>query len=231
MLLALAVAAACIRLGFWQLSRLEQQRALNQEIRAGLEAEAVGLNDVSASAIEPYHRAEARGRLDAAHQVVLTARTYENQSGAHLVTPLLLEGREAAVLVDRGWIPFAERDFAGLEQYQVEGLISVEGVVKTSQSQVSLPLLPTPASGSLEDPRPSWPALDVPAIQAQVPYELLPFYLALTEPAPRTGAAPIPNPDLELSEGPHLGYAIQWFAFALIALAGGGYWTWRQMRE
>ena len=35
-----------------------------------------------------------------------------------------------------------------------------------------------------------------------------------------SGASPAPVPEVALSEGGHLGYAIQWFAFAGILLAG-----------
>lgn len=35
-------------------------------------------------------------------------------------------------------------------------------------------------------------------------------------------------PPPALDEGPHRMYAVQWFAFAAIALAGGGFWLWRE---
>ena len=46
------------------------------------------------------------------------------------------------------------------------------------------------------------------------------------EPAP-AGSVPIPIPLEELTEGSHLGYAIQWFGFAIIVMAGVGYLVWR----
>ena len=82
----------------------------------------------------------------------------------------------------------------------------------------------SPADLPLGPERPrldAWYRVDIPRIQEQVPYPLLPVFLeeepAAGEPARRF---PRPDPDIELSEGPHLGYAIQWFAFAGILLGG-----------
>jgi surfeit locus 1 family protein len=73
--------------------------------------------------------------------------------------------------------------------------------------------------------------VDIQAIQAQMPYELLPVYVleSATEDvqflsegmqsAPDDGDSDLPyrpEPEFDLSNGPHLGYAIQWFIFALI---------------
>lgn len=226
--LAVAVAAACIRLGFWQLSRLQERQDRNQEIRAGLQDERIDLTAAaSGGSVEPFRRVRARGRFDSAHQLVLTARSYQNQSGVHLVTPLRLEGANAAVLVDRGWLPLEERSPEELKAYTVEGVVEIEGVTLPSQSQPRILFFPPPPTGTAEDPRTSWPALDVSAISGQIPYDLISIYVAVTEPVPEGAARPIPDPGLELSEGPHLGYAIQWFSFALIALVGGSYWVWR----
>ena len=51
---------------------------------------------------------------------------------------------------------------------------------------------------------------------ATLPYRLLPLYLE-EEGAPGGPVRwlPRPDPDLQLSEGPHLFYSIQWFAFAV----------------
>lgn len=230
--LALAVAAACIRLGFWQLSRLDQRRARNQQIRAGLQAAPVDLNQLATGdVVEPYRRVRAKGRFDSAHEIVLTARTYQGQSGVHLVTPLRLQDVEAAVLVDRGWLPLEARTPERLERYEIESAVEIQGIALPAQQQARLPLLPPPPTGTTAEPRLQWAALDVEAISAQIPYELLPLYVALSEPIPAATDAPRPDPGVELSDGPHLGYAIQWFSFALIALLGGGYWTWRRTTE
>ena len=53
-----------------------------------------------------------------------------------------------------------------------------------------------------------------------VPYELVPWFIQLQRQTPAGGELPVPEPPPQLSEGPHLSYAFQWFAFATIAAVG-----------
>jgi cytochrome oxidase assembly protein ShyY1 len=48
---------------------------------------------------------------------------------------------------------------------------------------------------------------------------------------PQSGDLPRLVPPPELSEGPHLSYAIQWFTFATIALVGYGLLVRREVRD
>jgi cytochrome oxidase assembly protein ShyY1 len=67
------------------------------------------------------------------------------------------------------------------------------------------------------------------ASQAQGPYPHLPIVLEASE---SIGGQPPPKPqtELELSEGPPMSYAIQWFAFAAILLPGTAAWAMRRPR-
>jgi surfeit locus 1 family protein len=43
---------------------------------------------------------------------------------------------------------------------------------------------------------------------------------------------PIPyQPEIELTEGPHFGYALQWFTYALILVLGYPFYVRRQIKE
>ena len=64
-----------------------------------------------------------------------------------------------------------------------------------------------------------------------MPYALLPVYIQ-----PDVDASdvepPIPyQPIIELTEGPHFGYALQWFAFAAILLIGYPFYVRKQITE
>jgi surfeit locus 1 family protein len=65
----------------------------------------------------------------------------------------------------------------------------------------------------------AWFNADVTSIQRQVPYPLLPVWVEQAAIPGRT-ELPIPDPNLALDDGPHLGYTIQWWGFAAILLAG-----------
>jgi len=230
LVLALSVAAACLRLGFWQLDRLAERRAHNALIRQRLALPALELSEVEwAEADLAYRNAEGAGRWDPAHEFVLINRARGGVPGAHLVTPLQIEAGSVAILVDRGWVPQEAAGEEGREAYETQGLVHVRGVLKPAQQEPSWAFLadPTPVPGG--PPRTGWRVLHIPWIQRQIPYPLAPYYLELTVP-PSEGLQPEPDTEIDLSEGPHLGYAIQWFLFSGIALGGGTVWVRRRVR-
>jgi surfeit locus 1 family protein len=222
-LVVLAGMAVLVRLGFWQLDRLEQRQARNALVVQQLAAEPLDLNagplPADLSQVTD-HRVVARGEFDFAQQVALTDQIWEGRPGVHLVAPLLLAGSDEAVLVDRGWIPFEDSAPEEWSRFDEPGLQTVSGFLQPSQ--------PPPRGGSpalAAGPLRAWYRVDVEAIQAQVPYPLLPVYLLQTPPEEgQEGAVQSlpyrPRPEVDLSEGRHLGYAVQFFLFALILGAG-----------
>jgi surfeit locus 1 family protein len=218
-LLVLVAMAVMARLGVWQLDRLEQRRALNAQLTAVLNAPPLDLtsatlpDDISALR---NRQVMARGEYDFARQMILLVQNWQGRAGVHLITPLRLAGSETAVLVDRGWIPNAESAEDVARQYDEAGEQIVTGVVGLTQA-LRRPAT-TAAPGVWQR---DWYRVDIAAIQAQLPYPILPFYIQQT-PAP--GGDTIPplrsEPEIDLSEGPHLGYALQWFTFSLIVGVG-----------
>jgi cytochrome oxidase assembly protein ShyY1 len=79
-------------------------------------------------------------------------------------------------------------------------------------------LLPPEVDGTLEGR--TVDRVDLGAIGARLPYRLGDAYLLLREQRP-SADPPVPAPPPELTDGPHLSYAFQWFAFAAVALVGG----------
>jgi len=66
----------------------------------------------------------------------------------------------------------------------------------------------------------AWYWLNIPQIQQQFRnYDLLPFYVE-QDPLADSTALPAPGHEIDLSEGPHMSYAIQWFSFAVILIVG-----------
>jgi len=228
-LLGMAVLA---RLGFWQLDRLDQRKQRNAALIQQLSLAPLPLTD-GALAEEltslKNRRASAQGEFDFSRQVALMYQNWMDAPGIHLITPLVIEGTSQAVLVDRGWLP---ADQAGPEkwaQFDQPGPVTVTGFIQLSQT---VPARAGNEAGTIPSgPQSEWYRVDIQAIQAQMPYELLPVYVLesptegmqfLTEgmqSAPEDGDTGLPyqaEPEFDLSNGPHLGYAIQWFIFALI---------------
>lgn len=226
-LLIVLVMAACLRLGVWQLDRLGQRRAEIDRIRGQQELPPVRLNKLEITPSLAYRRANVEGEFDPQGQILLENQSLDGQAGYHLITPLRIAQSESGILVDRGWIPFETGISADLDEFESAGMITVAGILMPSVDQPGVGFLADPVSDSGGTPLGSWRFLTIELIQRQVDFPLVPLILVQSEPPPTGSGLPQPDPRLELDEGPHLGYAIQWFAFATIALIGGGLWVRR----
>ncbi|HEY2376959.1 MAG TPA: SURF1 family protein [Gemmatimonadaceae bacterium] len=217
LLLALVVGAACIRLGFWQLSRLAQRRARNSVVSARLAEPMVPLTSLHADSASVLRRAMVSGTPDFDHEIVLAARSYEGSPGVYLFTPLRVAGSDTVTLVNRGWIYAPDGASVDLTRWREAGTRYV-GYAE---------LLPRGASnapdGVLRRDARVARELNLVTVNSLLPYPVSPLYLVATAQdttkpvAERVARLPAPA----LDEGPHLSYALQWFAFAAIALIGG----------
>jgi surfeit locus 1 family protein len=236
-LLVLAGTALCIRLGIWQLDRLEQRRAFNHQVDSMRAMPALDLNQESPENISgmEWRAVKVRGEYDFANQIALRNQYYQNEYGYHLMTPLLFgdpsSGKGRAVLVDRGWIP-ADGNSAAPDwrKYDETGVVDLTGQVRLAQTK--------PALGGVDDALPAngarleiWNNADLEQIAGQLPYPVLPVYIQPDINEDDT-APPIPyQPTIELTEGPHFGYALQWFTFATILFVGYPFFLRKQETE
>lgn len=228
-LLVFAGTALCIRLGIWQLDRLEQRRAFNAQVTSMRSAEMLNLNQNLPGDISKmeWRRVTVSGEYDFENQVVLRNQYNGDEYGYHLITPLLFDG--GAVLVDRGWIPADGNDSpAAWRKYDQAGQVTVAGQIRLGQVK--------PAFGGVDDPEfgpdvkrlDVWNNLNVARISEQSPYPLLTIYIQ-PDADEKNFEPPIRSqPVLDLTEGPHLGYAFQWFLFATILFVGYPFYLRRQ---
>jgi surfeit locus 1 family protein len=220
-----AVIIIFARLGFWQLARLEERRALNEGVAARLDAPPVGSAEALEDTVGLFYRvATVRGTLDDERSIVLPGRSHRGVPGVYLLMPLLLEDRADAVLVNRGWVPSADGATIEIADFAVNGPVTVRGLILpfpgATQSMAPAERLRRPDGDGF---RRVWFAVDEPSLRAQYPYTLLPVTLQELPPAAGEAAAPKYPTRLEpppLDEGPHFGYALQWFSFALIGIIG-----------
>lgn len=232
--LVLIAIGVMVRLGFWQLDRLQERRAYNARVQAQLDAPPLTLDantPIDDLGNMEYRTVLVRGEFDFSQEVALRGQSVNGQLGARLLTPLRIEGSERAVLVDRGWIPYEETEDGQWPQYVQSGVIEVHGRIQASRNQTGfgIPIDPTPVPGLRLT---AWNKANVQDIAAQMPYALLPVYIQ---------QAPDVDPDtvlpfaalspLDLSEGSHLGYAGQWFLFATIFAVGYPFFVRHQLRE
>lgn len=220
--------AVCIRLGIWQLDRLEQRRAFNFQVETMRAAEPLDLDETTPDDIASmeWRAVTITGKYDFENQVALRNQYYDGNYGFHLITPLHYYG--GTVLVNRGWIP-AESDSAPQDwrMYDEAGEVTLTGQIRLGHGK--------PAFGGVADALPIdgshlevWNNLDVEKISTQMPYPILGIYIQPVVDA-NDLTPPIPyQPIIELTEGSHFGYALQWFTFASILFLGYPFYLRKQ---
>jgi len=234
-LAVLALMLVLARLGIWQLDRLAQRRAANAQLMAALASSYTFINDdLTALAGQPPADVSPdlanrdvflEGEYDFAQQRILVLQSYQGQPGVHLITPLVLDSG-AAVLVDRGWIPDADYE-AGQLFTEATGPQTVSGYIALTET-----LRRAAGPGASTVPDAEVFRVDVAALATGLPYALAPYYVKLspTEEVDRTLPIEVAK-EIDLSEGPHLGYAIQWFIFSLGLGAGYVLYVNRSLRR
>jgi surfeit locus 1 family protein len=233
-LLVIAGVAVLARLGIWQLDRLHSRREFNARVQAQIDRPALDLNnptpDGDLTTME-YREVNVVGEYDSQSQIALRNQYWQNEWGVHLVTPLRIAGTDTVVLVDRGWIPGDDFESGNWSKFDEPGKVEVHGIIRASQNKGEIGSFtdsdPTPGG----DPIKAWNFVDIQKIDQQMPYSLLPVYI---QQAPDPSWISMPyrfQPTIELTEGSHLSYAIQWFLFA--AMLGLGYpvYLFRQERR
>ncbi|HEX9977527.1 MAG TPA: SURF1 family protein [Acidimicrobiia bacterium] len=202
---AIVFVIAFVMLAFWQIRRLEDRRDFNHSVEQALATDPVDIGDAPA---EGYVRVIATGVYDPSMET-LTLRSLEGTSGYHVLTPLVLADG-TGVLVDRGWVPISyDTPPVGGPAAASTGEVRVTGILWPSEHQG----IPDALPGTLR-------AIDPAVVDAFTPYPMRSTYLVLQAADPALGELPVPPEPPELSDGPHLGYAVQWFLFAGVVIVG-----------
>jgi surfeit locus 1 family protein len=200
-----------LSLGFWQLARAEQKRALlsAQELRQRAPVQALG--ELKVSADLSFRRVSLQGYFDPEHSVLLDNRTRAGRAGLELLQPFYDQASGLWLLINRGWLAWPDRRIA-------PQFTTPRGVQKM-QAWV---YVPPGQSFQLQADQPGsmWPQLltrvDVARLWQQLQRGGWPYELRL-EPGP--AAYQVDWPVLAMSPVKHQGYAVQWFAMAVALCA------------
>lgn len=207
-------AVACIRLGFWQLSRLAERKAFNAELRSRAATAPVPFDKLpSDTGAAHFRRVKLSGTYDFGHEVVITNRTRDGSPGVNILTPVRIPGRDTAVLVNRGWVYAPDGMTTDLSRWREPDSLAGDAFVENYSSRQG-------AVRSASRPN-AYRWVDRTALSQGIPYPIAPYYVVLIGKGRET--PPNVPPRLEvppLDEGPHLSYAIQWFSFAAISIIG-----------
>ena len=215
-----------VLLGLWQLRRLDEKRELVATVEARQEEPAraveelvpadASVDDEAVEAVE-HRSVTATGTYADEDTFVVENRTFNSASGAWVLTPLVL---------DDGGIVVVNRGFLG---FDAEGMIDPPPA-PTGEVEVEGLLLTSEARGRFGAADPEASELDVLArvdlerVAERIDADVLPAYVQRVRSDPEEVVGPPPELVAlgrpEVSEGPHLGYAVQWFTFTAIAVVG-----------
>ena len=204
-------------LGNWQLGRAEEKRALAAQFGSG--GPAIDWRQLPADAPR-YTRVSLRGHYDPAHQFLLDNRSHESIPGVEVLTPFLLDDG-SGVVVNRGWQPFGATR---------QDLPDVSVADDRREVVGRIDELPRPGIWLKAPPSSGWPRLvqypDMDELSRQLGRKLAPHQVLLDPAVPDGYVRDWRLPGTPIDR--HIGYAVQWFAFASIA---GAIWFVMSFRK
>lgn len=213
--LLLMLAAGFVALGIWQVERRAWKHALIDAVEtrstaAPVAAPALGVA-VSADS-DAYRRVRVTGRFLHDRETLVRAVS-DLGSGYWVVTPL--DTGRFTVLVNRGFVPPDRRDPGSRAVGNAAGEVTVTGLLRITE----------PDGGFLRSNDPAadnWYSRDVAAIVAARGISNAAPYFIDADAAPNPGGWPRGGLTVLRFSDNHLGYALTWFALALLSL--GGIW-------
>jgi surfeit locus 1 family protein len=221
--IALAGFLVLVGLGTWQLERRAWKAELIVSRQAGLQAAPVPLPAAipDPAALE-YRRVWVAGTFDHAHELHLTSRFYRDKAGYQIITPLIPADGSPPVLVNRGFVPLANKDSSTRAAGQIAGPVRVEGVVRLSGTPGRF----TPAN----EPGPNlWFYPDITQMAAAAGLRQARPVIVEAGPEPVPGGLPIGGQTVVELPNDHLQYAITWYSLALALAVIFGLFCRRQL--
>lgn len=215
-LMSLVGVAMLIGLGVWQLERMAWKRALIATLTERLAADPVPLPPPAAwpgltrEAIE-FRRVRLAGEFLHDKEALVYAigsgsRTAAGGLGYRVFTPLTLDGGRL-VMVDRGFVPDADKAPEARAAGQVVGPVEIVAVMRWPEAR---PMFAPP-----DDPaRNMWFARDPAVIAGHKGITVAPFYVEQESPPAPGGLPRVTRLQPNLPDN-HLQYAITWFSLAL----------------
>jgi surfeit locus 1 family protein len=118
-------------LGTWQLERRAWKHAILAKVTAGMKAAPLALGaSIEGIAGLDYRRVRVSGRFAHGRELYLSGRFHRARHGVHVITPLIRPGLPT-VLVNRGWVPQANKDPGTRRAGQLQGPVTVTGIART----------------------------------------------------------------------------------------------------
>ena len=199
-----------LALGTWQVKRLFWKRELIAQIDARAMAPVVRLPLAGAIDADEwrFRRVDLRGQYLYDREAHVLARDPLGRLGYNIFTPL--RRQNDLVMVNRGWVPEAQKDPASRAAGQVAGTVAVRGVVRVPWAR---PMF-IPENDAAKN---MWFYPDIRRMAAGIAGPLSPVFVE-ADATPNPGGLPMGGLGRHEIPNNHLEYAITWYALALVGV-------------
>lgn len=216
-LLTLLFIPLFIKFGLWQYHKAEQKQSIQAAYnKATVDSAFKFPLEVLNVADWNYKKVSVTGVYESKYQFLLDNQVEDNRVGYHVITPLKISAKQH-VLVNRGWI-------LGKDIHSELPAFNTPAGIQTVTGQV---WLPSEKIFSLEDStivakdrqrlQPVWQHMDLDKYRRLVPFAVSPLVIKLDKNSAAGGFVrnwQVPTARILT----HIGYAYQWFGFAIATL-------------
>lgn len=210
-LMALVLVLLCLWAAQWQYQRGVDRHARNTLIQEQSQLPAIDINDLSANIQEfEWRQISLQGSFDDSNQILLRNRYNDGVYGFEQLTLFLFDGKK--IWVDRGWIKAGSDATIPPElQPTQEQQVNITGRLRLDSSlpQGKFFAVTNDANRNL-----------VSQLDARKGVQTEEFYVDLISSSDTTMNPDVPVELPELSDGPHMAYALQWVFFAGLVIYG-----------
>ena len=198
-----------ISLGFWQLNRADEKRAIEDQIASANSGDVELVDSVEFLKDKEYYHVRLQGSYIGDKQFIYDNQIVDQISGYYVLTPFILEDASKAVLINRGFIPWSGRrdklanvDIGEkLTEVKVQISIPIKRMeLKVSETTGGFPVLIQ--------------ALDLDEMSTIASLDFA-SVIGLLSPESENGFVRQWEPYTGSIER-HIGYAIQWFLMAFV---------------
>ncbi len=198
-------------LGTWQVFRAMEKQKLQNDMDIKIKQDVVILekNDPSITD-KKFIKVKALGRYNQKEEILIDNMIHNGKAGYHVLTPFVLSMDQSVILVNRGWVPVGNDRNILPDLKAPQGLIHINGVISAPRSKPPLLL------GELDTSTKVWLYFDINKFETKFNIKLLPMIILLNSDDKYGYVRQWPKYEEKVSM--HIGYAIQWYVFAVIVL-------------
>lgn len=203
-----------IKLGLWQYNKAKLKQDIQNSYHASLNHDALSLPaQLDNLDAWQYKKVKIKGHYETEYQILLDNQVEGSRAGFHVLTPLKIENTNEYVLINRGWVPggSAHNDLPTITTPQTP--VEVVGLVWIPSKKI----FTLESDAQKNQWHQVWQHMDMARYQSSVAIKVLPVVIKLDSKSNAGGF--VRNWQLPADKiATNMGYAFQWFGFAIASI-------------